>query len=58
MPWYWSDDIARTLVSQGRLDTENAIRLIASPVALRRDESTVEGAAFGLQDDEEIPLAA
>ena len=58
MPWYWSDDLVRTLVSKGALESETAALSFAQPVAFRRDESTIEEAAEGLLDDGEIPLAA
>lgn len=56
MPWYWTDDLARVLAADGRIDETVAGKLIASPVAFRREETSVESAAQGLLDDEEIPL--
>ena len=58
MPWYWSDEIARHLVAAQKLDSEQAQVFIDRPVAIRRAETTLELAAAGLQDDDEIPLAA
>jgi hypothetical protein len=58
MPWYWSDDVARVLLADGRIDPDTASRLITVPVAIRRPEPDVRSAAQGLQDDGEIPLAA
>jgi hypothetical protein len=58
MPWYWSDDVARVLLADGRIDPDTAARLISAPVAIRRSETDVQSAALGLQDDGEIPLAA
>ena len=58
MPWYWSDDIARHLVATQKLDSDQAHIFIDRPVAIRRSETTLELAAAGLQEDDEIPLAA
>lgn len=58
MPWYWTDDLARVLVTDGNINEKTALVLAAQPVAIRREESTIEAAAIGLLDDDEIPLAA
>jgi hypothetical protein len=58
MPWYWSDEIARFLLAAGKIDPIAADRLVRTPVAIRRAEPDLEKAAIGLQDDNEIPLAA
>lgn len=58
MPWYWTDELARALLADGRIDPETASRLTLIPVALRSEENTVEAAASALADDGEIPLAA
>lgn len=58
VPWYWSDDVARFLISEGRLDRLVAESYLARPVAIKRNEQTLADAAHGLQDDDEIPLAA
>jgi len=58
MPWYWSDELAAFLSSEGRLDVEAARRLANPPVAYRSESDTVEDAARELIDDGEIPLAA
>ncbi|MEA1904190.1 MAG: hypothetical protein U9N56_11790 [Actinomycetota bacterium] len=58
VPWYWSDEIARILIDSDRITRSDAQVLIERPVALRRAEATIETAALGLQDDDEIPLAA
>ena len=58
MPWYWTDDLARTLLAQGSISDANAADLIAAPVAYRRPEATVEEAALALLEDDEIPLPA
>ena len=58
MPWYWTDEIARYLLSNGSIDSEKAAILMSMPVAPRSDEETVEDAAKELMDDDEIPLAA
>lgn len=58
MPWYWTDDLARALLANGRIDESVASPMITSPVAYRREEASVEAAAEGLVDDDEIPLLA
>lgn len=58
MPWYWTDDIARTLIETGRIDADAAASMLSIPTAIRRDEPNIESAAQALLDDEEIPLAA
>jgi hypothetical protein len=58
MPWYWTDELARALLADGRIDHDTAVRLAAIPVALRREELSVEAAAAALADDDELPLAA
>lgn len=58
MPWYWTDDLARTLLASGRITDDDAARLRAQPVAIRRSEVCLEEAAEGCAEDGEIPLAA
>lgn len=58
MPWYWTDDIADFLQANTLVPEEIIAGLTASPVAVRRNEVTVEAAALGMLDDEEVPLAA
>lgn len=58
MPWYWTDDLARALLAQGSINDTGAAELIATPVAIRRDEPTVEAAARAMLDEDEIPLPA
>ena len=58
LPWYWTDDLARALLAEGSISEANAADLIAAPVAFRRSEATVEAAASGLMEDDEIPLPA
>ncbi len=58
MPWYWTDDLSRILLSEGLISDKAALSLASSPVAVRRDEMSIEAAAQGMADDDEIPLAA
>lgn len=58
MPWYWTDDLAKTLVVSGRINASTAQKIAARPVAIRRVETSVEAAANGCLEDDEIPLAA
>jgi len=60
LPWYWTDDLAKTLLASGQIDPEVAQRLSKAPVAVRgveRDSSSDETAASGEADDE-LPLVA
>lgn len=56
MPWYWTDDLARVLLEDGRISETIASELTSLPVAFRSEETTVEAAAGALLDDDEIPL--
>ena len=58
MPWYWSDELAKVLLSSGRIDTQTAGSLSVAPVAFRRDTDNVEEVAQELAEEGEIPLAA
>jgi hypothetical protein len=58
VPWYWTDDIARALVSAGRTGEEAFRAMLSMPVAIRRDEPTIEAVIEALVDEGEIPLAA
>lgn len=58
MPWYWTDDLARVLAAEGKLDQATVASMMASPVALRSEESTLEAAARELCGEDEPPLAA
>lgn len=58
MPWYWTDDLARNLRELGSVPEEVASRFEAMPVAIRREEPTIEAAALAIIEDDEIPLAA
>lgn len=58
MPWYWSDNIARDLLSLGKVDKPSVARLISCPVAYRIDCDTMAQAGEWLMEEDEIPLAA
>lgn len=58
MPWYWTDDLARALLAEGSISDSIASMISAAPVAIRRDEDTIEQAAQGILDEGEIPLPA
>jgi hypothetical protein len=58
MPWFWTDEVAATLVSDGRIDPESAAGLMTYPVAYRSDRDAIEEATQELAEDGEIPLAA
>ncbi|MCZ6663084.1 MAG: hypothetical protein O6951_09225, partial [Actinobacteria bacterium] len=52
LPWYWTDEITDALVLMGRLDEPSSGSVPAMPIAIRRAESMLEGAAMGLQEDD------
>lgn len=58
MPWYWTDDLARVLAAEGKLDEVTVTQMVATPVALRSEESTLEAAAQELLQEDDPPLAA
>jgi hypothetical protein len=58
VPWYWTDDIARALMTAGRMAEEPIGATLSMPVAIRRDEPTIEAVIEALVDEGEIPLAA
>lgn len=58
VPWYWTDDLSRIMISEGLIGDDAASGMVLSPVAIRREESSLEEAAKGMADDDEIPLAA
>ncbi len=58
MPWYWTDDIARSLIDAGLVGSETVASMLAVPAAVRRDEPSIEAAARAMLDEDEIPLAA
>lgn len=58
MPWYWTDEVAPTLIANGSIDAAAAAEMVSVPVALRSEHETVEEAAKELMDEGEIPLAA
>jgi hypothetical protein len=46
------------MISEGLIGDDTAKRMVSSPVAIRREETSLEEAAKGMADDDEIPLAA
>jgi hypothetical protein len=52
MPWYWTDDLARTLIDSGKADRVTVAGWIVSPVAVRSDEDSAETVAASLLNDE------
>lgn len=57
MPWYWTDDLARTLIDRGEVDLRVVTGWIAAPVAVRSDENSAETVARALLDDEGEPAS-
>lgn len=63
MPWYWTDDLARTLLEAGNVEPSRVVRWLSTPVAVRRAEADAQSVADSLLDEEEgdppaLPLAA
>lgn len=58
MPWYWTDDLARHLLAQGRISAAEAEAVSRRPVAIRSDQSEIDLAAGEILDEDESPLAA
>ena len=36
MPWYWTDDLARTLIDAGKVDSTRVAAWITAPVPIDR----------------------
>lgn len=53
MPWYWTDEITDAIVLMGRLDELSSGGVLAVQIGIRRAESMLEGAAMGLQEDDD-----
>lgn len=52
MPWYWTDDLARTLIDAGKAEQTQVSGWLASPVAIRSNDSA-EAVAEDLLASEE-----
>ena len=55
MPWYWTDDLARTLIEAGKVDATRVAAWIASPVAIRRDDAPPAEVAGALLEEDGEP---
>ncbi|MFP3915404.1 MAG: hypothetical protein ACLFWM_11055 [Actinomycetota bacterium] len=63
MPWYWTDDLARTLIDSGTVDSSRVAGWLSTPVAIRRGEEDPDAVGLSLLEDEEgeppsLPVAA
>lgn len=64
MPWFWTDDLARTLIDSGKVDQSKVSGWLSAPVAIRSGEESAETVAQALLGDGEdpdlpgLPLAA
>jgi hypothetical protein len=58
MPWYWTDDLARLLIDEGRPDDHRLRHWVLHPVGVRREGEAREVAREMLDEDEEPALAA
>jgi hypothetical protein len=50
MPWYWTDDLARTLLDAGKVHPMQVASWLSAPVAIRRGEQDSEVVAASLLD--------
>ncbi len=53
MPWYWTDDLARTLIDTGVVDRARVTSWLASPVAIRSGDENAESVARSLLTSED-----
>lgn len=53
MPWYWTDDLARTLIDTGHVDRSRVESWLAAPVAIRSAEDSADVVADALLGEEE-----
>lgn len=53
LPWYWTDDLAHTLIDSGRVDRSRVRGWLAAPVAIRSAEGSAQVVADALLGDEE-----
>lgn len=53
MPWYWTDDLARILIDNGRIDRSRVSGWLVAPVAVRSDEESAEVVAGTLLDEDD-----
>jgi hypothetical protein len=63
MPWYWTDDLARTLIEAGKVEPSRVVLWLSAPVAVRSGEDDAQALAHSLLDEEEgeppaLPFAA
>lgn len=65
MPWYWTDDLARTLIDAGRVEEQAVRDWLSAPVAIRRGDTNPEDVAGSLLepegeegDEPSLPMAA
>lgn len=58
MYWYWTDDIAKVLLENHRIDAKLAESIAVRRVAYRSTHTSLLEAAEALLDGEEVPLAA
>ncbi len=58
MYWYWTDDIAKALLENDKIDAGLAETIAVKTVAIRSTHTSLLEAAEALLDDEEVPLAA
>jgi hypothetical protein len=52
MPWYWTDDLARTLIDTGKVDAARVAAWIVAPVAIRREAESVADVAGALLEED------
>lgn len=48
MPWFWTDDLARSLIDSGKVDRSKVSGWLTAPVAIRSPEESAETVAQSL----------
>lgn len=57
MAWTWTDDLARSLLVSGQLDSETVERITSAPVAIRVVVPT-EDSPSDRDEEDDLPSAA
>jgi hypothetical protein len=58
VPWYWTDDLARLLLAEGKPADPRFAEWIGRPVAVRGEGEPAKMATGMLDEDEDPALAA
>ena len=55
MPWYWTDDLARSLIAAGKVEQSAVTSWLVTPVAIRSGEDSPDSVVAALMEDEYEP---